>query len=1008
MAGKYTPIKLETVSYPLTGGVDTKVHALTLPPPKLQVVENAYVDQTGSVQRRFGRAALTSLNQSAGTVTEWVATATCQSRLLGFTNSKLYDYSEADSRWSDRGRANSYRIRARQVDAPAPQAPATGAAMDMAVLGSYRLYAYDYYPGSTAVNPITAFTLVDSDGNVLAGRQTLQTASAANTSFVKVVAHGTRFYIVYRDTVTVANLKCFIIDTTSAATIATSLAGAATNVATNLNGVFDVASHITNGPFVCYCDTTVAPGRLTLGFISTAGALTDSTTSVTADVAVMVSVATIGSAAVYGIAYSVSGATDVYAQLKEFTTGTWSTLATSAAIASGLADDVRQIQCCWDNSAKLRIYFTAAIGTYPCVRQATFTTGSVLEAAPTTPTLVHSQMAARPFLNPDQEPCYWVFGGEEGDTAQPTLYLMKYDGTLLGWANQGVAILPSYDLNAAIQHVASSNNTYSFLCAHFASISTFQAEGAVLVGSQSSIAMREVIVDFAHDQSHVTVEDGRCVHLPGGMLQQYDGIGCTEAGFLRFVDTARVTLAATAGSGSLTIGADYSYMIVPEWTNAQGEREQGTNNGSKTITNITDDTVLVTVDSIPWTLKKSPRTNLSFAVYRTLADPTADSPFYRVGVFENEPDEESPAAFEDTMSDAIAATQEQFRYTAELDHIAPPAGHIVTAGNGRVFVAGFADQPNTVLYSKTRSNGEALAFNDALTIQVPASKGPIAALAVHNESLIIYCERAIYRVNGPGLGNGGTTGGFTDPVLIASDTSAIGPRSVVTGPMGVMFDSPTGKHLLDHSFGVKYIGAPLEKLTDPGTCTGATVVPELHQVRFSYAATTDVYDYYHGQWYVFTHASDGPTCVWNGVHAAIAGDEIVYDSASAWTDAGDTYAVTVTLGWMRGSSTLLTDLRVRRVGVVGQSLAAHNLSVMIAYDQETVVSQAIDTVFTEAGSLAEVWRLRKQLCSQIEITIRDAFINVYDADVVEPTAGFRLNEVVFEIGLRGTHVSRGG
>lgn len=66
---KYAPTAFEPVPYPLTGGVDTKFHGIALPPPKLQSCENAYVDQTGSIQRRFGRTALSTLDTAGATIT---------------------------------------------------------------------------------------------------------------------------------------------------------------------------------------------------------------------------------------------------------------------------------------------------------------------------------------------------------------------------------------------------------------------------------------------------------------------------------------------------------------------------------------------------------------------------------------------------------------------------------------------------------------------------------------------------------------------------------------------------------------------------------------------------------------------------------------------------------------------------------------------------------------------------------------------------------------------------
>jgi hypothetical protein len=211
--------------------------------------------------------------------------------------------------------------------------------------------------------------------------------------------------------------------------------------------------------------------------------------------------------------------------------------------------------------------------------------------------------------------------------------------------------------------------------------------------------------------------------------------------------------------------------------------------------------------------------------------------------------------------------------------------------------------------------------------------------------------------------------------------------------------------LLRANFTVEDIGLPLAKLADPGACTGACLIPDLQQVRFSYATTTHVYDYYHQQWYVFTHGSAGPTCVWTDKHTA-ADVTAVYDDTAVFTDAGDPYAVTLTLGWMHASSSLFSDLTVRHIALTGEALAQSYLTIYISQDQVVTPTQTIEGQFATAKPIKVKWRVKKQLCSQIEITIRDAVLDVYLADVVFNTAGWRLNELAFELGLRTPRLGR--
>lgn len=1005
---KYSPLPLEIASYKLTGGVDTKIQGLVLPPPKLQSCINAYVEQTGSIRRRFGRSALTSKDTTDTTITDpFVATGKHQTRLLGFTASSVYDYGEADGRFANRGRCASWRMQTKSVEALDSRGTTPGG-KDMAILGSYKCYAYDYsstVAGATVTT--TAFSLVDSKGTRYASNQILATQSAAAIPFssVKVVAFGVRFYIVFYDVTTVGSLKVFIINTTSAATIASSLAGSATLLAAAVfGGALDVGVSTGFGPCVAWIHST-AP-NIGLGHITTAGAFLVSTTVAGVAAPLSISVDVTGSATT-GVAYHV-GTTpnDIYAKIMSFNGAAWSVVTTSGALDTAITAG-GAVGCRFDSSVLLRIWYADTLTSYPCIRQATYSTGGAPSSR--VALLPRSIRVSKAFLGADSSVYFWCMSEPFAGVTQPTLYLMRNDGVVSAMASQGVASASLLSLATGAPHVpVNASNEYSLITDQYATIGATGTLGALGTGTTS--AMREIIVGMVDSNSHVTVEDGQCTYVPGGFLQQYDGTGVTEVGFLAFVDTQnRITPVSSNGAGSLTnaAGTLYSYHIVPEWTNAQGEREQGTDNGSKTTTAfaLNDDTVVFSIDCIPWTLKKSPRTNLAFAVYRTLANPTSSSPFYRVGSVANDPTVDR-VVFTDLMSDAVAATQEQFYAIVELDNVTPGSGgSVVAAGNGRVFVAGFPDDPNLVIYSKLRGHHSPLAFNDALTIPFPAAQGPITAMCVFAESLIVFTATAIYRVNGGGLSNTGTSGGYTDPVLVQSDSGAVGQRGLVVTPLGVIFESAKGKMVMDSSFTVQYIGAPLELLTDPGVCTGACLIPGLQQVRFSYAATTQVYDYYHQQWYVFTHHSDGPTCVWNDAHTAVSGGALVYDDPLVWTDAGTAYAVTLTLAWMHTAS-LMGDITVRSIGLTGQILDVSYLTLYVAKDQEAT-NQTIDNTLTASGPLSRQWRIKKQVLKQIEVIIRDAILDVYGADVVQATAAWRLEELSFELALRSPRFGRG-
>jgi hypothetical protein len=1020
-------VKPTPVSYPIFGGVDTKVSGFVLPPPKLQVAENVHADESGSLQRRHGRAGVANTTSTGGTATGWLAAATYQERLVGLTESKIYEYGENAGRWVDRGRCTSWNGRVNRVKAGNPSNISSvdadlaqgGGNCDMAVLANYRCYAFDTYDMSGAnVVTRTSFTLSDNNGTVYAADQQLATVTAAApfVSGVKVVAFGARFYIVYWDVSTASTLKTFIIDTTSATTIASSLAGAAATTASNLEpnasnyAVLDVAVNSTYGPFVAYRSTQVAPNQVPYGFISTAGAfVTTSTLSTGGADPVSLSVAVAGGNAMHGIVYSHNtNPSDIYAALRSFDGAVWSSTATSTAMETAMSASIsfRSHACIFDSATTLRVYYADVNTAVEGIKQRTYTTSNVISAV--LATLPRSFMASRPFLGVDGSQYYWVVNGQA--YIQLTRFLMKQDGTLAAIAQMDTAALSVAAMQYGMPHVSSSGSAYS-LCSNRQVILTVDGQSAVT-------AVDEVIIDMEYGQSHVCVEDGGCLLIPGTFTQQYDGASCTEVNFLTKVNTAtRITIGAaqiTNGAGALTsaAGTIYSYHVIQEWTNAQGHRERGTDLGSVTTAGadwlLNDDTVAFTIDCVPWTLKQGARNDIEFVVYRTEANPTADSPFYRVGMVANDPTADT-VTFTDLMSDATARNQPQFYLgTGEVDNVAPQGGQIIASGNGRVFVAGCDQAPNRVQYSKTREDGEALAFNEALSFSVPTNTGPITGIACHGQTVVIFTRDAIYTTAGDGFNNAGSGANYSLPQLVTADGGARGPRGICRTPMGIMYQSTKGMMLFNQSLLQEYIGAPLENLTDPGDATGICVVPGLQQVRVSFADTTHVYDYFHRQWYVFTHGSLGPACIWGDAHtvASPVNDQIEYDKFSEYTDNGDAYAVTITLGWQRMPATMQGNMRVRRIGLTGESLAAHYLTVYVRHDFETTINQSIEETVASAGIMRKQWRIGRQICNAMEITIRDADLDVYGADVVQNTAGFRLNEITFEIGVRSGLGSR--
>jgi hypothetical protein len=999
------PGALQPVSFPLVGGVDTKISRFVLPAPKLEVCENAWSDRTGSLQRRPGRTAFTTSVQSGGVSAVGngpAATATYKDALLLFTNGatadagRAYEYSESLVRWVDKGDVCSPRVRSQNVAKSGAEAGAWNG--DSATANGISVHAYEEHePSGANFKSSVKVTITDAAGVVLKRAYTLYTVTAATvngTLGVKCVARANKLYVFYYDA-TAADLMVALFDATSAATLGT-MQPTPISVAIDIDTTtpcFDVMANATHGIFVAYNDTTA--NRITYLFVDSAGAVVAGSTATqataTAGGPTSIAVAAGADLAMHGIAWCDGTVpNDVYALHRSWNGTTWSGLVgPSTAIDTALgADPAVNIAARYSGggSTTLRVFYSTGTITNPIVHQGSYTTSGVINSRVATKR--KSVLASKPVLAADGQLYYWVlFSPSKNRATLPTYFLYREDNFLVAQAVRGDAVFSPVS-NYVLPQIERASNSYACTLAYYIGVLPTTSFAA-------NVALRRVSFDLVHADSHASVENDEELYLAGGFLQQYDGQSFVESNFLVPLNTILVSsVKSNTATGALTAVAIYSYQLIYAWTDIRGRRCRGANLGAHTLTALGagDDTITLTLPTLTHTRKQAPRGNVVIEVYRTLANPAADSPSYLVGQVANDPTVDT-VSFVDTMSDTLAASSEQFyQGSGELENTAPPAAHIITRGNGRVLLAGFADQPNSVMASKVPVDGRALEFSDFLPgMSVPDAGGPITALAVMNESVFIFKESRIYRVQGEGPNNLGF-GEFFAPQLVNTDTGTTQPRSVVVTPDGIMFEGAKGKMLLEQNLRLSYIGAPLEKLTAPGLCTGATLLPTLQQVRFSYAATTHVWDYYHRQWYVFTHGSSGLTCMQNDVLVGISASTVVREDATAWTDSGDSYIARLDLGWARDPSTLQGNLRLRAVGLTGESLAAHNLSVVFVYDYEAGSVNTIAEAIAGAGVLKRNWRVARQLANAVQIRILDFTLG----GGTVAGAGFRLNELTFE------------
>jgi hypothetical protein len=435
-----------------------------------------------------------------------------------------------------------------------------------------------------------------------------------------------------------------------------------------------------------------------------------------------------------------------------------------------------------------------------------------------------------------------------------------------------------------------------------------------------------VEIDFDSVETRRCIELGDVLYIPGPVLLQYDGIDVIESNFLEILQSDYVV--ATPGTGgSMTPGAAVSYLILPYTTNARGEPEYGTNTGPVNVTAASMSGKSKVTLSIP-TMAHT-RKNVVFKIYRTKNNPGEGAIYHHVGDVANDPSV-NLVTYEDTTQEVAILSREQYFYSdGELDHIAPPPSHIACAGGGRLFLA---TEDGYVWASKLRSPGEAIAFSDALKFLVPDEGGRITAMAVMDESLIIFKERRIYRVRNIGQFGpsnvAGAGGEFGEPQLISADSGTKYQHSVIQTPEGIMFRAERGFYLLTRAFELVYIGSALEnEPTGTLPVRASALVTSEHHVRFALNDAVHVYDYLNKQWFVWTYPNmavgmaswiNPPSSTTPATGAVWTdGTSLIYESRSLYRDFGNVGIQTsVRLGWIKGPGGLQDDVRFRRYRLV--------------------------------------------------------------------------------------------
>jgi hypothetical protein len=912
----------EPLTIPFVGGLDTKTDGKLVAPPRLVVCQNAIFTKHGTLKRRDGYTAIQPIEVDGTSITSYRGVATRADELLLQSDDKLFSFDALRDRYLERGTLPLCNISQEPISS-------TNSAQTFA--------------DACTLNDVTVVAWEDSRGGVYASAYNASTGAAYVTEQLisadgqgpMVVAYAQAIHIFFYN----SNLDNIEMVRVNLVDVATSIATAAVVVRSDANtssGVFDVVGY---GQYAYLAYLTDAATTVKLARVTSAGAATVADVAANANV-IAVAVATDGTSVFVAQLWDTGDDLDLHWFSPDLVA-----VGSSLAVRTGGNDRTRVTLAAQAGVAT--IFYQqpeTAIGSFTPTTVNAFTYTLATATASSDTAFRQSKLASRPLIHDGV-----VYVGVQSETTfQSCYFLVRADGVLCGRSNYGLASGQSTRTRLpTVQDLNDGVFQWAPRIKRRLDVDPNQKLSAAYTHDTATIQT----IDFGAD--FVYVESGGATYVPGGFLWQYDGASPVEAGFLMFPEN--VLLAGNTTGNALDPAKQYQYRCYWEWTNAAGERERSaalpytiypTGSGSTPAFGATDDGVTITVPTLWHTRKASPRSNAALVVYRTegngttfhrcsSTDPTATG----ANGWVNNSTAANSVSFSDAMTDAVLVTKElDYQNTGELENVAPQTGSLVARSQSRLFVAGGTIRPDTVLYSKLRTTGQAAGrFNETLTIRVDEQGGPVTALAEMNGAVIIFKRDRIYATQPGELGASNLgVGGYSVAQLLTSDVGCSKPKTVCVTPVGLVFAADKGIYLLEQNFSVRFLGAEVESF---GTAdiVDATALPLQNTIVFlTSGGTALIYDYMFGQWGTWTSHTGVSSVLWNNALTWLATDgRVMLQTSGLYADDGVAYQLRARTAPIRPANAGVQGYwRAQRFQLLGEYKSSHSLHIDIYRNRE--------------------------------------------------------------------------
>ena len=979
------PVQKQLIPVSFAGGVNTKADPKQLPVGQLLSLQNGQFNSIGQIQKRYGSTALNMGIQGGGTISAGVELGNFKDELIAFDGTYLYSYLSAIGLWSNRGVAISITTQDSDIIR-------TSAAQQLNPDGNY-------------LSGIEAYAAEDSRGGIHFAVKDYETGAFALSDTQlqtfgqqpKIIAFQNQLLIFYSDGGN--NLYYQILNPLNPSAIGPAVIVAGDGFAGTNGFPYDV-SVIGSQIVVAYLSKTTSTGAIQMFSLSsslTKGNITviNSTVSQAINSGYHGAVSVVGDSA-FNIWVSWANGLTVFSAAYS---NTFVPLLSSTLIDTCEGVVLTGIE---SYTAQQLLLFYEVFNATPENEQVRYKTISLLGSVSGGSTIRSVGLASKAFK----------FSGN-------IFVNTSYESTLQ--ATDFTFYIPLYGTATIISKSTPSVGgglQTNGMCPETFAVSPGVFKFANLIAGKlvseantlfSLLGLNSTQLILTPSDNFINTTQANTLLIVGGVLQGYDGVSTTECGFHIYPENV---LCVPGLSGSLSSGT-YQYIVEFQWTDNNGQVYRSAPSLPVSVQVSSGQSVQVSGPMLRLTNKITP---ISIVIFRTQAN---GSTFNRVSStlapLYNSTTTDS-WSFIDTMADSSALSNElDYTTGGVLANIAPPANSIITTYNNRVFLSGMSD-PLLLWYSQTvvdNSNANTVPpqFCAELTIACDPRGGPITALGLLNQALIIFKETEIFYLAGNGPDATGNNSDFGDPQLITSDVGCINANSVVIVPAGLMFQSAKGIYLLDQNLIPSYIGAPVEAFNG-FSITSAIDNPQDNQVIFGTSnGTSLIYDYYSQQWGTWTSQYVADCAIYNNLFTYLSPQgQVFVQNRSSFVDG----SLPIYLSWETPNINFAGVggySRVFRFFILGTYKGPHTLNVQVAYDfndsytqQATVVPSPNITswgsdpfwgISSPWGGAYQIYEFRVdcaiQKCTAIRIKVSDNQASSYNE-------GYAISSIIFEVG----------